>query len=117
MEEAGHGGQPDDALAAPILDVRVESHERGTRISLSGELDVATTPQVTDAVARSEGRVELDLSQLAFIDSTGIRALMTIHREREQQGFVIRPGSDQVMRTIGLVGLTDVLPFEDATDD
>ena len=50
-------------------------------VSLTGELDMATAPAVQEAVERAqgEGPIAVDLRELTFIDSTGIRALLDIY--------------------------------------
>src|SRR6476620_2004368 len=58
-------------------------------VRLSGELDMAHAPTVAetlDALADTERPVVVDLSELTFIDSSGIHAIL---RPRPQQGTVL----------------------------
>jgi anti-sigma B factor antagonist len=80
-----------DDLMAPQLDVVTESPGNCTRVVvLRGELDVATIPSLDKALGavRVDGarKVLLDLSEVTFIDSTGLMRLLTALRELERRG-------------------------------
>lgn len=64
--------------------------EAGVRlIAVSGELDIATSPQLQshlDAAAADEGAVLADLSAVGFIDSTAVRSLWEGHNSITSQG-------------------------------
>ena len=50
------------------------------RVTLTGELDVATAPRLADAldeVAEPTTRVILDMSGLTFMDSSGLQAIVS----------------------------------------
>jgi anti-sigma B factor antagonist len=80
-------------------------------VSLIGELDIA----VADALAtrlrelQEQGReVRLDLSQLEFIDSTGLRELMCALDSSRREGSRLTVGTDMtraVRRVVELVGV------------
>ena len=84
-----------------------------------GELDLATVEplraEIKRVLAGDADRVLLDLSRLEFIDSTGIRLLLEVHREASQRGdrLRMRRGSLAVQRVIELSGLDTHLPFSD----
>lgn len=90
-------------------------------LSLTGELDMATAEllaQATDGLA-GESMVVLDLEQLQFIDSTGLRGVLSALercRERGQQ-FAITPGSQQVQRLLGVTGVAKHLHVIAAADE
>lgn len=81
------------------------------RLSLSGELDLATSPVLEDRLAPLRARkspVGLDLSNLDFIDSTGLHLLIrTVGDARiKRWQFRIEPDvGPQVMRQLRLVHL------------
>jgi anti-anti-sigma factor len=85
-----------------------------------GELDMATTPELERAVlpALGNGRwVVLDLRSLEFIDSSGLRALLSAHRATETGGgqfTVVRaaPGST-VHRVLEIAGLDTIIETVD----
>src|SRR5271168_4339582 len=96
------------------IDVR---HEPGRVVLvLSGELDMASAELLQKTVEEQDAHVGelllLDLQQLQFIDSTGLRAILTtLERCRERgQEFAITPGSQQVQRLLSITGVAEHLP-------
>ena len=87
---------------------------------LRGELDLATAPGLETPVLglcrEGVSAVELDLSRLTFMDSTGLRAVLRAQELCAEHGcdFLVIPGSGQVQRLLELTGTTDVLPLADA---
>jgi anti-sigma B factor antagonist len=96
-----------------LIDVR---HEKDRAVlSLRGELDLASAPLLQGEIEGSEvagaAIVVLDLQDLDFIDSTGLRVLLSAHqrsRERGQQ-FAITPGSQQVQRLLSITRVDEHL--------
>lgn len=88
------------------------------RVSLRGELDLAGSQQMEDSLAEIDGsdpsRVIVDLSGLAFIDSTGLRLLLQADARARERGYdlVLRPGAPPVQRVFEVTGALDVLRFE-----
>jgi len=88
----------------------------GTRSALlTGELDLAVYDEalarVLDAF-RGPGDVTLDLSQLTFMDSTGIRLLIQLRRQLDPKyRIILRSPSPPVRKVLEAVGVTD-LGFE-----
>jgi anti-sigma B factor antagonist len=66
------------------LHVRIDDTPARVRIRLSGELDLATVPQlrqVVDAHARHGQTMVIDLRDVEFIDSMGLASLVRVrHR-------------------------------------
>ncbi len=103
--------------AGPALTVRT-AHQRGVFVVAPyGELDLATTADVQRELDRAErsdaAEIVLDLSNLTFIDSTGIRLVLHAHERSCADGDRLKllPGRDQVHGVFRLCGLTDRLPF------
>jgi anti-anti-sigma factor len=82
-----------------------------------GELDMATIGAVEQELRhlqRSGSRkLVLDLSELTFMDSTGLHLAMRWTQEAAQDGFAfeIVPGPPVVMRVFALAEMTHGLPF------
>ena len=71
------------------LTIRRTAGARSITLQLRGDLDLATAPEVVeaiDSIADSYGRLVLDLSKLAFIDSTGVRVLVRSKEELARHG-------------------------------
>ncbi len=90
---------------------------------LSGELDMGTVSVVKDALmqALGEGRTRLliDLSDVSFIDSSGLSVFVTALRESRSRGGCVGLLKPQavVRSVIELTRLDQALPiFEDVTE-
>jgi len=81
-------------------------------LRVSGELDLVSEPALTSALATADGRpVRIELEELAFMDSTGLRALLSAAREVE--GLSLRgPLQRPVERLLELTQTLAILPFE-----
>jgi anti-anti-sigma factor len=107
-------------LPVPVPSFHCDARSLGDTTTLlpEGELDVATVPLLDEALrdAETAATVVLDLRGLTFIDSEGIRLLLTWHRRSEAAGRALRlvPGPDAVQRVFALTGVTEALGFEPA---
>ncbi len=84
-------------------------------ISITGELDLATAPQLRDAfvclVNRGIHVVTVDMARLGFIDSTGLGVLVTaLKRFRELGGdLTLRSPNRTAMNVLEITGLTKII--------
>ncbi|MGA8339430.1 MAG: STAS domain-containing protein [Solirubrobacteraceae bacterium] len=105
--------------AADLLEI--VTREQGTTITIeaAGEWDLGGAPAARQAIAGAlMGRPEcvvLDLSRLAFMDSSGVHAALELARRSTAQNvrLVIIPGPPAVRRVFEVTGLTERLPFID----
>lgn len=87
-------------------------------IRLQGELDMSTAPalgrNLTEALDAMPHAISLDLSGLTFLDSTGIRVLMSSHRRAARQGcaFILRSPQPSVLRVLKLTGINQLLVID-----
>ena len=89
-------------------------------VVIRGELDLATAPALEAALNQrlDAGQdVVVDLRELEFMDSTGLRALVAAHArvENTEQTFLIvrpRPGAP-IERILAVAGVERVLDFID----
>src|SRR5262245_25265397 len=74
------------------FEVSLIDGERGLR--LSGELDIETVSELRKAIAvlPAGGQARLDLSQLSFIDSSGLHAIAEFARREDGGGPLIVDG-------------------------
>jgi anti-anti-sigma factor len=104
-------------VAHPGLSLTARAEGRRHTLVLVGELDLATAPELDamteQACANGAGELVLDLRQLAFIDSTGLRAILRVrnHCEAHRCGLFLTPGPPAVQRLFELAGLLERLPF------
>lgn len=87
------------------------------RLKLLGELDLATVPILHQRLASASERKEsviLDLSELEFIDSSGLRVLITAHADASRDGWSLRftePG-DRIRRVFVVAGVASHFDFD-----
>jgi anti-sigma B factor antagonist len=100
--------------------IRIEESGRTATIELDGELDIATTPGAEAELQRVEqsgpGVIVLDLRGLTFMDSTGLRLLVSADARARggDHRLVIVRGPAPVQRVLELTGLDTRL---DVIDD
>jgi anti-anti-sigma factor len=105
----------------PQLEVAHAKHGGVRVVEIAGELDVNSVEELEAALgAASAGagpRVCLDMSQLAFIDSTGLAAVIRGHLAVVQAGgaFAVVAGG-AVRRTLETTGLMDMLSVVEDRD-
>jgi stage II sporulation protein AA (anti-sigma F factor antagonist) len=101
------------------LSVRSSREDDVHTIALAGEMDLANAADVERELVRAEAtnpaRLVIDLSELTFMDSTGIRLLITAHARSRTDGdrlVLIRPPA-RVLRVLTIAGVDELLPFAD----
>ena len=88
-------------------DLEVQAVSDGT-LRLSGEFDMSSVETFRLAVETSadpEREIVLDLADLTFLDSSGIRAILTAAQEIGTKGVLLRNPQPNVRRVIELVGI------------
>lgn len=97
---------------APQLRMRERFDEDGAlRLALGGELDLAVIDALHErlvALNREGCRVRLDLAQLEFIDSTGVRELILSTTDAKRDGWELEIDtqvSNTVRRVIEIAGV------------
>jgi anti-anti-sigma factor len=101
------------------LEVKEEELDGGVRrLALKGELDMVSAPEVSarlEEMARDGVAVRLDLSELSFMDSTGVRVIYTASRALQENGGsleIVKPKGEP-WRALEITGLHRILPFTD----
>lgn len=100
------------------FEVRQESDGTGIRLSLVGELDIRAaeilSPRVDEILARGATELTLDLRELAFLDSTGLRVLLELHNRAERERWALRlvpPEHEAAVLVLRATGADAALPF------
>ena len=92
-------------------------------IVVSGEVDISTAPQLADtlddAIRESEGAFVVDLSDLDFLDSTGVsvfvRARALLGRDERPLLMICPPGPAR--RIFEIAGIIDLFAFYESHED
>lgn len=105
------------------LVIDTTSAELGLLVCVTGEVDVSNASELREALdaaietlsVADDRQLDIDLSEVPYIDSTGIGVLVgTVHRA-DDHGItvaVIRPQRN-VARILGLLGLSEELGVTD----
>jgi len=95
------------------LRLRVERGDDQDVVWLDGELDPHTAPLLKSEVDRlaADGstQIVLDLSNLQFIDSSGLRVVISAHRDMADRGgsLSLRSPSETARRLLEITGLVE----------
>jgi anti-sigma B factor antagonist len=95
--------------ALPSFELTVDRYDSVATVVVSGELDLATAPRLSAAVAKHGDAklLVLDMTATTFIDSTGVRTLLHADRRSVDSGsrLVVVAGKGAVRRVLDLCGL------------
>jgi anti-sigma B factor antagonist len=114
-----HG--PDELPQIEVGIATLETGDRAYLVSVEGELDLYSAPRLQaelDALAPDASDVVLDLSQVTFIDSTALGAILAAGRRlREADGrLALVAATDATRKLLALVGVDRVLPIYESSE-
>jgi anti-sigma B factor antagonist len=119
-ERAGGRLTPEEPVVDQGLSVGADEREGIYRISLRGELDVSTAPRfnsvLSDPRIRNCHTLVVDLSELTFMDSTGLSAVLVgeMHARTRGQRFAVVRGPRHVQELFRLTGVDHFLEVVDS---
>jgi anti-sigma B factor antagonist len=105
------------------LQVDARSEQDRVVLHLTGELDLASSPiferALDDPALAAAPLVVLDLDDLKFVDSTGLRIILMAHESARGRGqeFAITPGSPQVQRLLSITSVAEHMRVIASPDD
>lgn len=86
-----------------------------TIVSIVGNLDVATSPQVNEFLSgqlkTGHAKMVVDFGQLAYLSSAGLRVLLTAVKEARRQGGDLRLAavqSEEVSKVLRMSGFSNI---------
>jgi anti-sigma B factor antagonist len=91
--------------------VAITRQDDHATVEVRGELDAATGPTLSDAVAEltndSLASVVIDLDNVTFVDSRGLNVLLELHRQAVNRAMAfsvvnVRPPVDRLFRISGV---------------
>ena len=94
-------------------------------ITIEGELDIATSPQVRELLDGAAKDVErplvVDLTECEFIDSSGVRAVL-LSREAQNsddgtEHLAVAAASEQILRILSVMGIDRVIPIRPTLEE
>jgi anti-sigma B factor antagonist len=96
----------------------VDEGPRASRLALVGQLDLTNVHKFYEEIDRLEARridrLLIDISELAYIDSTGLAVFLRITERMRADGTELRftHGPEFIERVLHVSGLDKILPFE-----
>src|SRR5580704_13123218 len=105
------------------IDLKTEDGGGTLIFKLRGSLDLATSPTVRAALSEATGNgshhLIVDLTQLEFLDSTGLGVLIGAHRRTTESGGSLRliVGDGPILRLLNITGLIAVFAVYHSLED
>jgi anti-sigma B factor antagonist len=105
------------------VEIAVRQDGRGLVITVAGEVDIATSPELRDAcleaVNNGAGPVGLDLGGVTFLDSSGISVLVQARQRLAAmgRGLELRAVSRPVRRVFEVSGLAAIFALAPEAPD
>ena len=102
-------------MTGDLLRFKLSKNGTTETLSVAGELDISSAPTFEQAVRQAlDGQAQefrLDMSGLMFMDSTGAKALMHVHKHVERLGrrLVVVSPTHGVRRVLDILGLDQVI--------
>jgi anti-anti-sigma factor len=109
-------------VAAPNFRIETFRIGTGSTFKLVGELDNAACTELLEHfedAAPTAGEVMLDLAEVSFIDSAGVRAIIAIERRVAEQGLAltISPPASEVTELLQLTGIAERVALAPRVDE
>jgi anti-sigma B factor antagonist len=95
------------------MTIQITRDQNKLTLALSGRLDTITTPQLEAELKTLDaqiGEVVLDLAELCYLSSSGLRAIASLQKKLSGHGkLVICHVQKPVMDVFDITGFSDVL--------
>ncbi len=100
----------------PALTIEITTAADRTQVQVAGEIDLSSKDQLEDRLSElctMAPHVDLDLSEVSFIDSTGVNMLLRMHQAHVAAGgtLTIRRPSPSVQTILEITALGSVIPI------
>ena len=111
------------ATTGEHLRIDVRNEQDRVVLELHGELDLLGAPSLQEEIEKVEastpGILVLDLQDLRFVDSAGLRVILAAHQRSHDQGheLALTQGSEQVQRLFTIAGVSEHLHIIASPDE
>ena len=100
-------------LSGKPLEIETARDGDGVRLSLSGELDLASADDlgrlIRDVEETDVSRIVIDLSELSFVDSSGLQALLNARSRSDGRISFLPSKHEAVTRVLALTQTDELL--------
>jgi len=93
-----------------LFSVDIAQRDGGIEVALAGEIDLSTVEELQErletALEEDPGLIVLDLRQVSFLDSSGLRVILRLNKRQEEGGgrLVLVRGGRRVARVLEVTG-------------
>ena len=85
-------------------------------VLLEGKMDTGTTPQVAEEIEadiENADKIVLDMKELKYISSAGLRLLLSLHKNMSAKGgMIVKNVNETNMEIFDFTGFADILNIE-----
>ena len=85
-------------------------------LTIEGRLDTMTAPELEktmDDILDGVSELVLDMTQLEYVSSAGLRVLLKAQKQMDRQGKMALTGvNESIMEVFEITGFADILTFE-----
>ena len=84
-------------------------------VTVRGEIDLLSAPELRQALDRIPGDITVDLSEVRFMGSSAIHVLVAAHKRAEstERRFMLRSLQPNQQKVIDICGLTEMFVLDD----
>ena len=98
------------------MKIEIKKNTKEVVLELEGRLDTTTAPMLDQAIHEEMGDAKhlvLDMKELAYISSAGLRVLLSAQKMLQKSGSMkVKNVCDAVMEVFEMTGFADILTIE-----
>ena len=98
------------------MTIEMKKNPNATTIALAGRLDTTTAPALDKAIQQDladEKHLVLDMKQLEYISSAGLRVLLSAQKKMQKIGSMkVTHVREEIMEVFEMTGFADILVIE-----
>ena len=96
-----------------MLDIEKKIEDAKASVSLAGRLDTVSAPELEEVLSElipGIGELTLDLKDLDYISSAGLRVLLSVHKIMDRQGILkVANAGETIMEIFEVTGFSEIL--------
>ena len=97
------------------MTIEIKTNTEATTIEIAGRLDTTTAPALDKTINDLTGvtNLVLDLKEVAYISSAGLRVLLSAQKKMQKIGSMkVKNVCTEVMEVFEMTGFADILTIE-----
>ena len=104
------------------MEIKTRREKEATVVAVKGRLDASSAPQfekeISDLITGTMAHFVVDLGQLEYISSAGLRVILSIAKQLEKKGgkIFLANLTDQVQEVFEISGFSAIIPIHSSVD-